>query len=177
MNSNKLIIFLTSIVLLSCSNQNNNKNVVDRKEAIDSYSYNKDSANIAIKKKTTIKIDSVHYILEKLDKGHDFSSQDYIYLLKLIKTNTDESLSEGLGYSLFNFLKDNKSRNSRMKIIIDSTESKQNESFLTNLIDLMSIDLCDDNNYSSEDLIKHFPIFDGNKKVIQYYEKVRKDSN
>lgn len=106
----------------------------------------------------------------KLQKQEELTEVDYNCICNFLFNNRDESMSEEIGYQLFEYLKGNKLNNNNLLIYLDKKDSALKEKVLKSLIEVMCIDIGEEN-YSYEIFIKDFAVFtDSVSAKIAFYE-------
>lgn len=101
---------------------------------------------------------SINGVLRKLEKQVKLNDADYQILYEFLLHNKDESLSEGAGYSLFQYLKNNKANNEAYLSFLNKKDKAQKEKILGALVEIMCIDIGDEN-YTYEKFVEDFSIF------------------
>lgn len=158
-------------IVLSCNNNNNPP--VDAGTSMDT-TLNQDTAkhteqatkeavaDSGSTKKNFPKSKDVWMVEEKMKYKAILNEVDYDMIGKFLTQNKDESLSEGVGYSLFEYLNGNASANEGYASYLNKKENAHKEKILEKLIRIMCIDLGEDN-YTQDKLIHDFPLFKESK--------------
>lgn len=150
-------------IIFSCAGENQRSN---SKKEIDHLELRKES----ISESTELNILDIESIFNKLENKEDLSEDEYSFLINFTLNNKDESLSEGLGYLLFEYLRGEERRNKIFSMILDKDFPVEKDKFLSNVVFLMCIDLSEEN-YTYAKLIKDFTIFKNNKVVKDTFNK------
>jgi hypothetical protein len=103
-------------------------------------------------------------VMQKMEKKTKLNDADYEVIDEFLLHNNDESLSEGAGSSLYEYLKNNKANNEAYLSFLNKKSSANKEKILGSLVQIMCIDLGEDN-YTQEKLIKDFSMFKGSESA------------
>lgn len=167
MKINICVMCFGLLLSTSCQNEDNSKQAtkaldtvpVQNKEVMQPDNKNE---NVSEKKGTATA--GILSIENKMRDKKKLGEADYIGIDNFLKNNADESSSEEFGYTLFEYLKKNKSNNiSFLNFIIRKKREDQNI-FLHKLIKVMCIDIGEEN-YSYENFIKDFELFNNNESA------------
>jgi hypothetical protein len=101
-------------------------------------------------------------VAAKMDQHSILDNADYIIIDRYLLNNHDESSSEGIGMSMYNYLKGNKPANEGYRYFLNNKGNAFKEKILPKLIALMCIDIADDK-YTHEKLISDFSLFKESK--------------
>lgn len=83
-------------------------------------------------------------------------------------------MSEGVGHSLFEYLKGNEVRNSDLSVYLNKQGAGYADRFLVALIEIMCVDLGDEG-YTYESLIQEFIIFKKNEVVSKAFKTCKEN--
>lgn len=107
---------------------------------------------------------TIEAILKKMGKDIDVSEADYVYISNFLLKNVDESFSEEIGFTLFEYLKGNGNRNKIFASVFKTKDITYKNKVLKALIQVMCIDLGEEK-YTYVKLLKDFSIFEGSSSV------------
>ena len=157
-----LIYLCTLFSFYSCSNE---QGVEEKK--YDTNNNKIDTSKTILEPQNDIDIFSV---LGKMGQKQGLIKNDYLLLSKYFLDNnsSDESLSEGIGNTLYEYFKKNETENSRFKDYLNKSKNKLQ--VLDALVEIMCVDLGDDN-YNTKQLQDDFPIFKGEAKALKSFEQ------
>lgn len=135
---------------------------------ITSYYINGSNNNLDSTNNETIELNSsksstkvnIPVFLNKLKKKTILIDKDYQDISVFLLKNKNESMSEEVGYLLFNFFKGNKVANNEYLSFLKKKDKAFKEHILSDLIQIMCIDL-EDEKYTYKKLINDFGIFRG----------------
>jgi hypothetical protein len=105
----------------------------------------------------------------KMQKQEKLTKSDYDCICNYLLNDNDESESEGIGYSLFEYLKGNYSNNNNFISYLNEKEVSYKEKVQSALVEIMCIDIGYEN-YSYDAFIKNFGVFknsDSAKKTFK----------
>lgn len=108
-------------------------------------------------------------LFDKLEKKEPVTYNDFLTICDFINTNTDESLSEGFGNTIFEYFKNNKSQNKVLLVFLNKKGEKYKDDYLHMLIKAMCIDI-QSNEYTYDRLIAEFEIFRNNERVKKSFK-------
>ena len=108
--------------------------------------------------------------ITKMKKQEELTEVDYDCICDFLFNNYDESLSEGIGYRLFEYLRGNQPNNNDFISYLSSKETSYKEKVLNELIKIMSIDI-ELEEYSYETLIKDFDMFKNSVSAKKAFER------
>lgn len=151
-----VIILSASIAIISCNNGKNEKTEITKEinqksEIVDiSFSKNEDNTK-------------VNLLFEKISNKKSLNIEEYSSLSTYIFKNKDESISENIGYLLFQYFQNNNKLSKEFVSFLKTKTDDYKEMLLSVMIQLMCIDLSEEN-YTYEKLITDFRFFD--KEVI-----------
>jgi len=100
----------------------------------------------------------------KLQNQTDLNEDDYNKLIIFLKNNIDESMSENLGFLLFQYFKGRTERNKNFIKIIKNSDK---ERVYVLLIKTMCIDIIDEDYKDINEFINDFPMFIDNSDIIK----------
>lgn len=167
-----ILISILLLFVMSCKNGNNSSEELSASDqtgkdsgvhlnADTSPSANttRDSgANSTVTQKVFPKSTNISMVVKKMENHGQLNDVDYIIINGYLLNNKDESSSEGVGYTLFEYLKGNKLANDGYVAILNKKDSAYKEKILEKLIQIMCIDLGDEK-YTYEKLISDFSLF------------------
>ena len=147
-------MFVLILFIVSCNGRNRNKVIL------------KDSAQNEVNNDKVISNDSVPYwvdttlirLYEKMEKMEKLTDPDYDYICDFLLNNRDESLTEGMGYYLFKYLKNNQINNSAFESYLNGKEVPYRKKINRALVQVMCIDI-GEGNYTYRTFIKDFSMF------------------
>ncbi len=161
MKSNIVLAIIFFSFINSCSdreNVNSSSKIYDNQnKEIDSLTLNKVDVELKIKKQ-----DNFSAILEKMNNNLFLSEQEYKSINNFLLNNKDESFSEEVGYTLFQYFRQNHVNCSNYTEFLKK-ENKKDE-ILCSLVQIMCIDIGEEN-YTYEKFIQDFSFMSGNVKA------------
>lgn len=156
----RILIYCISFLLfhiVSCENKNKNKYVpVNSKPIkIESIPIKIDDEEKVTNSKSIMDISEIS---SKMQKQEKLTEVDYAYICNFLFNNNDESISEEIGYRLFEHLQKKQLNNDSFASYLDSKEISFKEKVLDELIKIMCIDIGEEN-YTYDTFIKDFDLF------------------
>lgn len=148
MKDRKLILAVLILFIVSCNSNNGSK--VTPTDFVQTETENNKTA---ISQQPQPDISNVS---EKMQKQEKLTSPDYDCICDFLFNNTDESISEEIGYQLFEYLKGKSLNNTAFSSYLNGKDKK--EKVLTALIQAMCIDIGEEN-YTYDTFIKDFEMF------------------
>jgi len=149
----KVFVFNIFLILffVSCNGRSGNKVIP------------KDSAQNEVSNSKVVTTDSVQddvdttliRVYEKMGKMEKLTDPDYDYICDFLLNNRDESLTEGMGYYLFKYLKNNQINNSAFESYLNGKEVPYRKKINRALVQVMCIDI-GEGNYTYSTFIKDF---------------------
>lgn len=112
---------------------------------------------IAKKAELSDKLD-ISIVVSRMRDKKELAEEDYIALDDFLLRNTDESKSEEVGYTLFEYLRKNKSKNNSFLQHLSKKEKAFKDAIMKELIQIMCIDLGEEN-YLYENFLNDFELF------------------
>ena len=106
----------------------------------------------------------------KLKKKTKLIEKDYQDISNFLIKNKNESMSEEVGYLLFEFFKENEVANKEYLTFLSKKDRTYKEHVLSELIQMMCVDLEDDG-YTYKKLINDFSMFKGSIAAQQSFIK------
>jgi hypothetical protein len=100
----------------------------------------------------------IYTVSEKMKKQAKLTETDYATICDFMFNNVDESLSEEIGYRLFEYLKSNQLNNDAFILYLNEKEISYKENIKSSLVEIMCIDIGEEN-YSYDTFIKDFDMF------------------
>ena len=97
-------------------------------------------------------------LYKRMQKHEKLTNTDYDFICDFLENNTDESLSEGMGYELFEYLKGNLSNNNAFVSYLNEKDVSFKEKVQKALVQIMCIDI-GEGNYSYDTFVKDFDMF------------------
>lgn len=139
-DSNKVSSNLSDTMIVSSTHSvDSNKNIINKKAELS------DKLDISI-------------VVSRMHDKKELSEGDYITLYDFLLKNTDESKSEEVGYTLFEYLRKNKSKNNSFLQHLSKKEKAFKDTIMKELIQIMCIDLGEEN-YLYENFVNDFELF------------------
>lgn len=156
------IICFSILLNTSCQNRDNNSAVKTTDSiSIPNSNIRNDTDEAARSRADTTDILNVE---SKMRGNKNLVEADYVFIVNFINNNNDESSSEEFGYTLFQYLRKNKSRNISFLNFISKRDKTYQNILLDKLIKIMCIDIGEEN-YTYEKLIKDFALFANNETI------------
>ena len=154
------IILINILLLLVMSCENSNKNQPSSSAAVSaSDQAGKDSGvKSTVTQKVFPKSTNITMVVSKMENHVQLNDVDYNIINGFLSGNKDESTSEGVGYTLFEYLKGNKPANEGYDSFLNKKGSAYKEKILEKLIQIMCVDLGDEK-YTYEKLTSDFSLF------------------
>jgi hypothetical protein len=109
-------------------------------------------------RKSFPKSTDIFMVVTKMDNHAALDNADYNIIDRYLLYNHDEDGSEGIGYSMYNYLKGNKPANEGYFYFLNNKGIAFKEKIFPKLINLMCIDIADDK-YTYEKLVSDFSLF------------------
>lgn len=170
---------LMSVVLLlviSCNNSNNNNNhpvdSTDQGQTVkdtsvpvksDTLAASQTTKDTGTTKKYFPKSKNIDMVMDKMNSHAVLDDVDYNIIYQYALYNKDESTSEGVGGSLFDYFKGNQPANEAYYSFLNKKGSAYREKILPKLIELMCIDIADQSYTTYEKLVSDFSLFKESK--------------
>lgn len=152
----KIIILLVSILIISCNNGKNEKAKITEET-------HQKSGSIDTIVSTSIDSDEdskeVNLLFEKISNKKSLNTKEYSSLSAYILKNNDASISENIGYLLFQYFQNNNKLSKEFATFLKTKTDDDKERLLSAMIQLMCIDLSEEN-YTYEKLIADFRFYD-----------------
>ncbi|OQP59757.1 hypothetical protein A3860_36370 [Niastella vici] len=167
---NSIVTSVLLFIVLSCNNSNNNPPADagtatdttlkhDTAKHAEQVTANPGSDSNSIKKSFPESKD-IFMVEEKMKNKAVLNDVDYAIIGKFLTQNKDESLWEGVGMTLYEYLPGNRSANEGIDAYLNKKGNTYKEKVLGKLIETMCIDLGEDK-YTYDKLISDFPLFKG----------------
>lgn len=156
MKNNFALLAIYILFISSCVQKESNKAketiVKDTKEEVE------------IKKEITKKeVVTIDIILSKLENKHSLSSKEYEILFQNIKRN-DESISEGLGYLLYEYFYRDNDKEENLKDYLSDVNKDERDAMINLLLKSMCLELMVNEYESFEKVITDFKFIKDNEK-------------
>ena len=165
-----IVISVLLSIVLSCKNSNNNPpagpgTVTDTALKQDTVKHaeqtTKDPASDTNSiKKSFPESKDIFMVEDKMKSKAILNDVDYGIIGKFLTQNKDESISEGVGMSLYEYLKGNSLANEGYVTFLNKKDNAYKEKVLEKLIAIMCIDLGEDK-YTYDKLISDFSVVKG----------------
>jgi hypothetical protein len=153
-----ILLFTVVFLVISCKNSSK-KPPVDPGHLTASAQTKKDPAVTApAAPKSFPKSKDIFMVVTKMDNHAVLDNADYNIIDNYLLYNHDEDGSEGIGYSMYNYLKGNEPANEGYRHFLNNKGNAFREKIFPKLILLMSIDIVDDK-YTYEKLVSDFSLF------------------
>jgi len=165
-----IVVCVLLFIVLSCNNSNNNPpadagTVADTTLKQDTVKHaeqitkdpGSDSNSV---KKSFPESKDIFMVEEKMKNKAALNDVDYGIIGKFLTQNKDESISEGIGSSLYDYFQRNASANDGYVAFLNKKDNAYREKVLGKFIDMMCIDLGEDK-YTYDKLLSDFPLFKG----------------
>jgi hypothetical protein len=154
------IFCLILLIGLSSCNQNNKSN----------FSNGTIIHDTILDEKSANKVDSISLddLVKLLENKKVMTETDFKSLFFHLKSN-DESISESLGYLIFEYYYKDKSNNTELKKYLNKLDIKQQNKSFEILINVMCLEISLNNYTNFESFIKDFPVIpsnESNKKIF-----------
>jgi hypothetical protein len=165
-----IVISVLLFIVLSCKNSNKNSpaeagTVTDTTLTHDTLRHAEQiikdpGSDSNSTKKSFPESKDIFMVEEKMKNKAILNDVDYGIIGKFLTQLKDESLSEGVGLSLFEYLQGNGSANEGYVSYLNKKSNAYKEKVLGKLIEIMCIDLGEDK-YTNDKLISDFSVFKG----------------
>jgi hypothetical protein len=109
-------------------------------------------------------------VSKKMQEQNKLAEIDYDCICDFLFNNSDESISEEIGYQLFEYLQSKTLHNTAFISYLNVKESTLRESVLVALIQAMCIDIGEEN-YSYDTFIKDFDMFRNSAAAKKTFEE------
>jgi hypothetical protein len=154
-----MALYLGLLLSSSCQNTKSDRQT-QTNQKVDTNTVSKDVLISDIENTANTKIDTVSslHFLDKMKNKKGLIDSDYVSIHNFLITNNDESKSEEMGYTLFEYLKKSKANNLSFSTYLIKRGKKYQEDLLERLVKVMCIDIGEEN-YSYENFIKDFGLF------------------
>jgi hypothetical protein len=165
-----IVISVLFFIVLSC--KNSNKNPPADAGTVTDTTLNHDTVKHAEQiakdpgsdsnstKKSFPESKDIFMVEKKMKNKAILNEVDYGIIGKFLTQNKDESISEGVGMSLYEYLQGNESANEGYVSFLNKKDNVYKEKVLGKLIDIMCIDLGEDK-YTYDKLTSDFSVFKG----------------
>lgn len=164
---NKIIIVLVSILIISCNKGKNEKAKIIGET-------HQKSGSIDTIASTSIGSDEdskeVNLLFEKVSNKKSLNTKEYNSLSAYILKNNDESISENIGYLLFQYFQNDNKLSKEFVAFLKTKTDNDKERLLSAMIQLMCIDLSEEN-YTYEKLITDFKFYDQEVEIKKVFDE------
>lgn len=163
-NRRVFYVIFALILVVSC-NGNNGKKVV----STDFLKKEKTKNKTAVIQQSPRTVD-IWEVSEKMSKQEKLKEADYDCICNFLLKEESVEGGEGIGYRLFEYLKNKPLNNRAFVSYLSRKEDSQKEKFLTALIQIMCIDIGEEN-YSYDTFIKDFNMFSNSSSAKKAFNE------